>query len=60
MTLPDGYRERAIANMEECVSEVDYISISGAIYGAFIWSGSPEGHDFWSEVKKGNLPPLPQ
>jgi DNA-binding transcriptional MocR family regulator len=63
MTLPDGYRDRAIANMErECPEQAEVIEscFTEAISGAFTWMDTPEGSVFWIDVKNGNFPPLPQ
>ncbi len=62
--LPDGYRERAIVNTEEGMLDASRSTLLDAIYGAFIWEDSPEGHWFWKDVfdhyAKGTpLPPLP-
>ena len=67
--LPDGYRERALANEEadDCPNE-DVESIYDAVYAGFVWSRTNEGHDFWLRVatyfkpkspKYLSLPPLP-
>jgi hypothetical protein len=48
-TLPDGYRERALANLPRGnVSE--YETLMEAISYGFDWLESPEGEDFWFEV----------
>jgi hypothetical protein len=63
-TLPDGYRERALKNCDPDVRYNRSRSVEHALRGAFIWSQSPEGLDFWVAVKnhllgRGDLPPLP-
>jgi hypothetical protein len=61
--LPDGYRERALAN---CGSPDDHAtSLADAVGGAFEWEKSLEGEVFWDKVfdwccdKSNPLPPLP-
>ncbi len=63
--LPDGYRELAIASADNdgCM-ELQCHSASVALSGAFVWSDSTEGHEFWNSVwsnleRKTQLPPLP-
>lgn len=64
--LPDGYRERALENLNPNVASDLVYSIGDAISGAFIWDCSQEGEDFWSDVyyhyeapPPPPLPPLP-
>ncbi len=62
--LPEGYRERAIKNTQESRMNTHEPTMVEVIYRSFRWSGTPEGHAFWSAVKdhyaKGTpLPPLP-
>ncbi len=60
-TLPDGYRERALANLGASIAGDEIRGDLGdALAGAFVWGDSPEGHDFWSLVSRGELPPLPE
>lgn len=64
LQLPDGYMqlafERAVtADMEHAVSHV-----ASALSCAFTWDCTPEGWEFWNEVKSASLgsvayPPLP-
>lgn len=53
-TLPKRYRTRALANMEakgsKGLSETD--NLSDALYRAFVWDGTPEGHDFWAHLEQ--------
>jgi len=63
--LPDGYRGRALNNAHYSLINTYDSTMAEAICRAFSWSGTPEGHDFWSDVKdhyaKGTpLPPLPE
>lgn len=64
--LPDGYRERAIANTRENDLRLERYSFSSALSRAFCWTDSREGHDFWHQVCEyyagdvWNLPPLPE
>lgn len=60
--LPDGYRERAIANCQNPNAETG--SLREALFGAFAWWDSKEGYEFWDKVCNHNnatssLPPLP-
>jgi hypothetical protein len=60
-TLPDGYRERALANMDHRFAAVDSINMGLALIEAFTWCDSPEGHSFWSSIADdGVFPPLPE
>jgi len=61
--LPDGYRERALRNLQKATQKIEEPSIDEALFGAFEWERTPEGSDFWGAVmrhyKKGTpLPPL--
>ena len=63
-TLPDGYRERALANFGELDQGAD--SLSDAVFDAFDWAGTPERSNFWNRVycwalrpDTRTLPPLP-
>jgi len=64
--LPDGYRERAIANAGDATWLADLeTSVDDALFYAFIWDKPPEGCEFWWAVRshlvnpKNPLPPLP-
>jgi len=68
--LPDGYRERAIANAQVEGYDPDYTSryaetTSHALAASFVWTLTPEGHAFWDAVdahlrdRSKPLPPLP-
>ena len=65
--LPDGYRERAVANCTEWSgnSPQDVCdSMQGAILGMCKWKETPDGKDFWDSVCRhyyngSPLPPLP-
>jgi len=64
MELPDGYRERALVNMDKTRQNMLVRSKSEAIDDAFVWRDTPEGQTFWQDVfdhcAKGTpLPPLP-
>lgn len=61
--LPIKYRDKAIENAKRLRpwrlhEDVNEQSVTGenpiaiAIDSAFSWSSSPEGHDYWSEVKR--------
>lgn len=62
--LPDGYRERAQANLNPKWADDESESIHGGIEGGFNWLEAPEGHSFWARVCTHYLygtplPPLP-
>jgi len=66
--LPDGYRERAIANATKSgtINDPDLEpSAKSNLKCAFFWMSTSEGHDFWLAVynhlinPKNPLPPLP-
>ena len=65
--LPDGYRERAVANCKEWTDGKPtdvYLSIQEAIQGMCNWFETPEKEEFWRDVyfhyAYGTpLPPLP-
>ena len=65
MELPEGYRERALANMGEHCEVAVCKSMKEAINGAFGWDESQEGPDFWVKVHYHYayggtpLPPIP-
>lgn len=55
--LPDGIREKALANIEKQIglgylefSHPRLTSVSIAVKGAFNWGRTPEGEEFWFEV----------
>jgi hypothetical protein len=50
--LPEDIREKAIANTRE--DELDELDSSSrnAMLIAFLWSKSPEGHSYWSDISK--------
>lgn len=61
--LPDGYRERALANYDDAYP-APQPNIYEGLGMAFDWKSSPEGEEFWEKVynhyQKGSpLPPLP-
>jgi hypothetical protein len=64
LSLPSGYRERAIRNTRPHNSTWKCDSICEALNLAFIWESSPEGNDFWDAVyehynpTRPSLPPL--
>lgn len=64
LTLPKEYRVLAIRNMSETTKDVRQLDLPSAISSAFVWSGSPEGHEFWESVRNSlkqgiPLPPIP-
>ena len=48
--LPIEYRDKALANLRLEKSYLLRRTLSIAILGAFLWSESPEGFDFWRKV----------
>lgn len=71
-TLPDGYRERANANLystdrliKPCDPGRSEKTMSAAISAAFEWLFTPEKYQFWEDVyyhytpANRPLPPLP-
>lgn len=46
--LPDGYRERALANCDRAEDVAS--SMDEAIYCAFDWNHTSEGVDFWAHM----------
>jgi len=64
-TLPDGYRERALANMDEISADQTVSRVNVALGMAFDWEEAREGFDFWLEVSRAlrascDFPPLPK
>jgi hypothetical protein len=68
--LPDGYRERALANAQADGYDSGFKTkhertAANALAGCFVWTLSPEGHAFWDAVDdhlrnpEKPLPPLP-
>lgn len=63
-TLPDGYIERALKNLEKKHENDVKECLLDALHGAFPWCTSSEGHEFWGDVyfwaqTKHALPALP-
>ena len=61
--LPDGYRERALAQCLNCDVLVE--SLDGAIARMISWEHTMEGEDFWADVywvirNEGDLIRLPK
>jgi hypothetical protein len=64
-TLPDWYRERALANRPLSVGTESNCTRRDSVSMAFIWARTPEGWDFWYNVERHlcegkPLPPLPE
>lgn len=61
--LPDGYRERALENVDKDKLNYPTESMRSALV-TFTWSSSKEGYYFWNAVwnfyRKPLLPPLPK
>jgi len=65
-TLPPGYRERALNNLNPVGQSREYESLHGALASrlTFVWKDIQEGEAFWGEVYRhytvgSSLPPLP-
>ena len=64
--LPDGYRERALNNMNPEKADQKFPSLTLAVFNAFNWVTTLEGGSFWNQVwdqltePKIPLPPLPE
>jgi len=54
--IPDEtIRKQAIENWEDYKAEdknINVISLSEAIWGAFIWYNTPQGNDYWLYIAK--------
>ena len=64
-TLPEGYRERAVRNIDAGDENLPADSFSEGVRFAFAWSGSEEGETFWRAVSHWNgdasrLPAIPK
>jgi hypothetical protein len=46
--LPEPYRTQALEN---CTAKGEEDSLSEAIFGGFIWSLTPQGYGYWSDIK---------
>lgn len=51
-TLPEDIRDKAINNTDEHIIDTECNSFLGAICSSFTWKDSPEGADYWLNVKK--------
>ena len=61
--LTEPYRSRAIRNAVNTLNpllDLSQVSMEDAIWGAFDWNKTPEGHDFWYSVSHGQTPELPE
>ena len=50
--LPKDVANAAIQNSCEEVLADECETIKDALTGGFDWHGSPEGHEFWAELKE--------
>lgn len=65
--LPSPFKEWAIENIEEDVKEKTIDNEIDALYDAFVWEESPQGHFLWSNLARyledpqnNSLPEIPQ
>ena len=49
-TLPNGYRQRALANLKN--EHLTASELGEALLVAFVWEYSPEGMGYWHELWK--------
>lgn len=43
-------REQALKNMTKEYAQTEELLLSEAIFGAFVWDTSPEGHEYWNKI----------
>jgi hypothetical protein len=48
--LPTEIREKAYANTDEGMLNLEIENVIAAISGGFFWATSPEGGDYWTSV----------
>ena len=62
--LPEPIRSRAIRNTENesdtLLDTITDVNFKNALWVAFIWSNTPEGHNYWGSVHGGKTPELPE
>lgn len=49
--LPEELREKALGYTHEELLDIEISSLRGALYGAFAWEETPEGHTYWCNIK---------
>jgi hypothetical protein len=49
-TLEEPYRTQAINNLDKGLEDTKSDSIDDALSRAFVWEGSKEGNDYWSNL----------
>ena len=54
-TLPIRQKRKAIKNTPEDMLKMEVSGIDYALYGAFVWDESPEGHKYWNRVLEKQL-----
>lgn len=57
-------REKALKNLNEGAPVRSFPDLYNALKGSFVWSATPEGHDYWSDIalqaEKGQIELLPE
>ena len=48
--LPEPYRTEALSNTSDYILDTTDESFDDAIYGAFKWDDTRQGHDYWLNV----------
>lgn len=48
--LPTEIRERALANTNYGMLNIDNVNIIEAIAGGFSWKETPEGFEYWADI----------
>jgi len=49
--LPEELGEKALGYTHEELLDIEISSLRGALYGAFAWEETPEGHTYWCNIK---------
>jgi len=59
--LPEPYRTQALQNLPDSArSQIPKENQVEALYGAFVWAETPQGHEYWSDFRKQlEAPPPP-
>lgn len=49
--LPEPYRSQALKNVHKHLLTAKDESLSEALNGAFTWKNTPQGHDYWMDLR---------